>query len=271
MLKTFAPAVACIPLLVALAADVAVAQNPSTEGAAPPTQTTPESGKGNGPFSNGTYRVGGDVKPPRAVYAPDPEYPDEARRAKYQAWVVLWLVVEADGSPRQIRVQQAAGMGLEEKAIEAVKQWHFEPSTKNGQPVPVMINVEVNFRLYGKQGAPPLLYPDPGSKAKPPQFSGVDTARYPLVVTVLSAVGSAAAKSYAIAVKATIDGAGLQQSVSMSCSGEKKNCSYLGNGRYPARWLDADQRLEILGLEREDRTWQETEYVITQLSRLPSL
>src|SRR5271165_766205 len=268
-LKTSAPAVVCIALLVALAAHVAAAQYQSPDGGAPPTQTT----KGEGPPPDGTYRVGGDVKPPKATYAPDPAYPDEARRAKYQAQVVLWLVVDTEGSPQRIRVQQAAGMGLDEKAIDAVQQWRFEPATRNGQPVPVMINVEVNFRLYGKtetSPAAPALSGDAARSAKPPQFPGVDTAKYPLVVTVLSAVGSPAAKSYVIAAKATIDGAGVQQSVSMSCSGEKKHCSYLGNGRYPARWLDADQRLEILGLKREDRTWEGTEYVITQISRLPT-
>jgi len=57
-------------------------------------------------------------------------------------------VVSADGKPQQIRVQRPLGMGLDEKAIEAVRQWRFEPAKKDGQAVPVMINVEVNFRLY---------------------------------------------------------------------------------------------------------------------------
>jgi len=92
--------------------------------------------------------VGGGVSAPKALYAPDPEYSEEARKAKYQGTVVLWLVVDANGRPQQIRVQRALGMGLDEKAIEAVKQWKFDPARKNGQAVPVMINVEVNFRLY---------------------------------------------------------------------------------------------------------------------------
>jgi TonB family protein len=259
MLKTFAPTVACIWLLVALAANVAVAQGQSPDGAAPPTQTT----KGEGPSRDGAYRVGGGVTAPKATYAPDPAYPDEARRAKYQACVVLWLVVDAEGSPRQIRVQQAAGMGLDEKAIDAVQQWRFEPATKNGQPVPVMINVEINFQFHDMPETSPALYSHPASSAKTPQFPDADTAKYPLVVTVLSAVGSPTAKSYVIGAKANIDGTGPQQSVSLSCSGEKKHCSFLGNGRYPARWLDANQRLEILGLKREDRKWEKAEYVIT--------
>ena len=111
--------------------------------------TGPGVGPGHGGgYGGGAYRVGGGVSAPKALYAPDPEYSEEARKAKYQGTVVLWLVVDANGRPQQIRVQRALGMGLDEKAIEAVKQWKFDPARKNGQAVPVMINVEVNFRLY---------------------------------------------------------------------------------------------------------------------------
>jgi len=111
--------------------------------------TGPGVGPGHGGgYGGGAYRVGGGVSAPKALYAPDPEYSEEARKAKYQGTVVLWLVVDANGRPQQIRVQRALGMGLDEKAIEAVRQWKFEPARKDGQPVPVMINVEVNFRLY---------------------------------------------------------------------------------------------------------------------------
>ncbi len=247
MLRTFPIAVACVALLVARTAAV---QNPSSYPAAPSMQTTPDSGKREGPLPDGTYPIVGDVKAPKATYDPDPEYSAEARSAKYQAFVILTLVVDAEGSPRQIRVQQAAGMGLDERAIDAVRQWRFEPATKNGQPVPVRLLVETNFRLYGMTGTSPALYSHAASSAKPPQFPDVDAAKYPLVVTVLSAVGSPTAKSYVISAKAKVDGTGPQQSVSLSCSGEKKHCSFLGNGRYPARWLDTNQRLEILGLKR---------------------
>ena len=111
--------------------------------------TGPGVGPGHGGgYGGGAYRVGGGVSAPKALYAPDPEYSEEARKAKYQGTVVLWLVVDAAGRPQQIRVQRPLGMGLDEKAIEAVKQWKFEPAKKDGQAVPVMINVEVNFRLY---------------------------------------------------------------------------------------------------------------------------
>ena len=96
----------------------------------------------------GIYRVGGGVSAPRAIYSPDPEYSEEARKAKYQGTVVLWMIVDADGRPRDIKVMRSVGLGLDEKAIEAVKTWKFEPAHKDGHAVAVQISVEVDFRLY---------------------------------------------------------------------------------------------------------------------------
>jgi len=104
-------------------------------------------GHGGG-IGGGAFRVGGGVSAPKAIYAPDPEYSEEARKAKYQGTCVLWLVVGPDGKPRDIKVARTLGLGLDEKAIEAVKQWKFEPAMKDGKPVAVQINVEVSFRLY---------------------------------------------------------------------------------------------------------------------------
>jgi len=101
-----------------------------------------------GGIGGGPYRVGGGVSAPRVLYSPDPEYSEEARKAKYQGTVVLWVVVGPDGRPRDIRVQRSLGLGLDEKAMEAVRTWKFDPARKDGQPVAVQINVEVNFRLY---------------------------------------------------------------------------------------------------------------------------
>lgn len=105
----------------------------------------PGHGGGTG---GGAFRVGGGVSAPKAIYSPDPEYSEEARKAKYQGTCVLWLIVGPDGRPRDIRVQRTLGLGLDEKAIEAVKNWRFEPAMKDGKPVAVQINVEVSFRLY---------------------------------------------------------------------------------------------------------------------------
>jgi len=104
-------------------------------------------GQGGG-TGGGAFRVGGGVSAPRTIYDPDPEYSEEARNAKYQGTVVLWVVVGADGRARDIRVQRSLGMGLDEKAIEAVRRWKFDPAMKDGQPVAVQVNIEVNFRLY---------------------------------------------------------------------------------------------------------------------------
>ena len=111
------------------------------------------SGPGFGPghgggMGGGAFRVGNGVSAPRALETPDPEYSEEARKAKYQGVVVLWLIVGPDGKPRDIRVSRPLGMGLDQKAIEAVQRWRFEPAMKDGRPVAVQINVEVNFRLY---------------------------------------------------------------------------------------------------------------------------
>jgi periplasmic protein TonB len=114
-------------------------------------------GAGNGPgvgdgrgggIGGGVYHVGGGVSAPRTIYDPDPEYSEEARKAKYQGSVTLSLVVDSEGHPRNVHVVRSLGMGLDEKAIEAVSKWRFEPGLKNGYPVAVQIAVEVVFRLY---------------------------------------------------------------------------------------------------------------------------
>jgi protein TonB len=99
-------------------------------------------------YGDGIFRPGNGVSAPRAVYSPDPEYSDEARRVKMQGNVVLSLVVDPLGHVRDIRVARSLGMGLDDKAIEAVRKWKFEPGMKDGYPVAVQVNVEVNFRFY---------------------------------------------------------------------------------------------------------------------------
>jgi periplasmic protein TonB len=104
-------------------------------------------GRGGG-IGGGVFRVGGGVSAPRSIFAPDPEYSEEARKAKYQGTCVLRLIVGPDGRPRDIKITRSLGLGLDEKAIEAVKQWKFEPAMKDGKAVAVQISVEVSFRLY---------------------------------------------------------------------------------------------------------------------------
>lgn len=104
-------------------------------------------GRGGG-MGGGLYRVGGGVSAPRPIYSPDPEYSEEARKAKYQGTLVLWVIVGPDGSTHDIRVQRSLGMGLDEKAIESVRTWKFEPARKNGVAVAVMVNIEITFHLF---------------------------------------------------------------------------------------------------------------------------
>ena len=104
-------------------------------------------GEGGG-VGGGIFHVGGGVSAPRTIYAPEPEFSEEARKAKYQGVCTLSLVVRSDGRPSDIRVLSSLGMGLDEKAIEAVKNWKFEPAMKDGHPVAVQIAVEVDFHLY---------------------------------------------------------------------------------------------------------------------------
>ena len=101
-----------------------------------------------GDTGGGVAHVGGGISSPRVISAVDPEFSDEARRQKYQGVVTLTLIVDAQGNPQHVRVARALGMGLDEKAIEAVRQYKFRPAMKDGKPVPVEINIEVNFQLF---------------------------------------------------------------------------------------------------------------------------
>ncbi|HKF49735.1 MAG TPA: energy transducer TonB [Terracidiphilus sp.] len=111
-------------------------------------------GNGYGPgyggnTGGGVYRVGGGISAPVAINAPEAEFSDEARRAKYQGVCLISLIVDAQGNPQNPRVVRPLGMGLDEKALEAVRKYKFKPAMKDGRtPVPVMITIEVNFRLY---------------------------------------------------------------------------------------------------------------------------
>jgi periplasmic protein TonB len=103
-------------------------------------------GEGGG-IGGGPFRVGGGVTAPVVLHKVEPEYSEEARKAKYQGTVLLYIEVDPSGRATNIRVQRSLGLGLDEKAIEAVKQWKFKPGYKDGRPVTVAATIEVNFRL----------------------------------------------------------------------------------------------------------------------------
>ena len=94
------------------------------------------------------FKVGGKVTPPRATYSPDPEYSDQARAERLQGTLVLAAVIAADGCIRELRLVRRLGLGLDEKAIEAVLTWKFDPAKQDGKPIAVRVNIEVSFRMY---------------------------------------------------------------------------------------------------------------------------
>lgn len=97
--------------------------------------------------SEGDYKVGGGVTAPSVAFKVDPEYSEEARKAKYSGTVLLSVVVDQEGTAQSLVVLRKLGLGLDEEAEAAVKQWRFRPGTKDGHPVNVRAQIEVNFRL----------------------------------------------------------------------------------------------------------------------------
>jgi periplasmic protein TonB len=103
-------------------------------------------GSGGG-IGDGVYRAGNGVTKPELLKKVEPEYSEEARKAKFQGVVVLYIVVDPNGNAVSPKVMKSLGLGLDEKAMEAVKQWKFKPGYKDGKAVAVAATVEVNFRL----------------------------------------------------------------------------------------------------------------------------
>jgi TonB family protein len=99
------------------------------------------------PESKDVFSVGGSVSPPRLKKAPDPEYPPLAKGLRREGMVLLWGVVREDGKIHDVRVARPVGLGFEEQAVKAVESWEFEPGQKEGRPVAVQLNIEVNFRF----------------------------------------------------------------------------------------------------------------------------
>jgi periplasmic protein TonB len=103
-------------------------------------------GEGGG-AGGGVFRIGGGVSAPVPIFKVEPEYSEEARKAKFQGTVVLSIIIDEHGMPTNFHVVRPLGLGLDEKAVEAVQKWRFLPGKKDGHPVAVIASVEVNFRL----------------------------------------------------------------------------------------------------------------------------
>jgi protein TonB len=106
----------------------------------------PGFGADDGGGISGTANSGG-ITAPAVLYRVDPEFSEEARKAKYQGTVVLTIEVGEDGRPRRFRIVRSLGLGLDQKAVDAVAQWKFRPAMRNGRPVRAAATIEVNFRL----------------------------------------------------------------------------------------------------------------------------
>jgi TonB family protein len=106
----------------------------------PSPQTTGASG-------GGALRVGNGVSAPVLLRKQEPEYSEEARLGKYQGTVLLYVQISPDGQATNLKLIKSVGFGLDEKAADAVTQWHFAPGKRDGRPVTVEATIEVNFRL----------------------------------------------------------------------------------------------------------------------------
>ena len=99
------------------------------------------------PEPTGPIRVGGDVKPPKKLQAPNPQYTEIARKARIQGVVIVEAIIDKTGNVTNVKILKGLPMGLDQAAADAVARWRFEPATLNGKPVAVIYNLTVNFRL----------------------------------------------------------------------------------------------------------------------------
>jgi periplasmic protein TonB len=104
----------------------------------------PGSGGGTG---GGPYRPGSGIAAPELIHEVKPDYTEEARRRSLAGDVVLEIVVRSDGRVGSVRVVQGLGAGLDQRAVDAVRQWRFSPARRFGTPVDVVVEVAVEFRL----------------------------------------------------------------------------------------------------------------------------
>ena len=109
------------------------------------TPVTPAASSDNPPAVN---RIGGNASGPRVLHAPEPEFSEQARTARVGGNVLVSLHVDSDGQPSHIAIVRPLGMGLDEKAVEAVAAYRFKPAERDGVPVAVELNISVNFQIF---------------------------------------------------------------------------------------------------------------------------
>ncbi len=96
----------------------------------------------------GVYRIGGKISAPVCVVCPEPDYPEDLRKARVEGVVVLWVVIDEAGQAKGLRITRSLHAGLDKSAALAVGRWRFRPAQRDGKPVPVYMTVEVDFHLY---------------------------------------------------------------------------------------------------------------------------
>lgn len=106
----------------------------------------PAYGNGDGPRSGGFPRILG-ATPPQLIHKVEPEYTDEARQSRHQGAVLLAVDIDARGTVVNVRVIRALGLGLDERAVEAVRRWRFKPASKDGHAIDFPAAIEVSFHL----------------------------------------------------------------------------------------------------------------------------
>jgi periplasmic protein TonB len=138
-------------LLVGVRAEAAEKQTHNTSQAAPSAQSET--------LPAGVRRAGDGVSVPKPIYTPEAEYAEKARKKKLSGYCKMSLIVDTDGHVRDVRVihsvaedqpkkLRAAALALDEKAMEAVRQYRFEPGLLEGKPVPVTLTVAINFQIF---------------------------------------------------------------------------------------------------------------------------
>jgi len=111
------------------------------------------------PDASGKYHLGDGVTPPKVIYQVDPDFSEQAQKKKIGGSIMVSLTVDAEGKPEDVHIShsmadtvdkklRAVALSLDEKALEAVKLYRFAPATYQGKPVPVELNVEVNFQIF---------------------------------------------------------------------------------------------------------------------------
>jgi TonB family protein len=131
-------------VFLALSALPAISQEPANP---TPAATAPGDPANAVTAQDKPMHIGGKVQKPVVIHIAEPQFSEEARQSRYSGDVVVYLWVEKDGTPSHVRVVRKTGMGLDEKAIEAVSQYRFKPATLNGQAVVVDLYVDVSFRI----------------------------------------------------------------------------------------------------------------------------